>query len=157
MLNGSGFLVVCIIFIFISSDCEKNEEHILPNGKYLADSVYFPQDTLIIKKFTSSDSTTKEKLLVVIENDSIFLGNYNFNGWYGKWFCDFHAGKAKFEGGKLYIHANMNFFKWRCANENPWRKIEYQLQSVSANSYTLVKVRDTSNCERTNISDMIRR
>jgi len=114
------------------------------NGKYLVDNIYFPQDTLVLHKFSASDSTKKEKLLVEFYNDSIFLSRYNFSPWYGKWFCNFHKGKVKLDNGTLCIEANL--YTTRCTNENPWQRIDYNLLSYSDSELIFIKVSDTSNC-----------
>lgn len=120
------------------------------DGKYLVDNVFFPQDTLVLHKMQASDSTTRKKLLVELKNDSIYLSNYNFGGWYGKWFCPFHEGKMRFEKDHLYIHASINnlISENRCPNKTVWQKIAYQLISQSDSTLTFLKISDTSNCPR---------
>lgn len=125
----------------------KNSEKMEPefDGKYLVDDVFFPQDTLKLKKFRPLDSTTTKRLMIEFRNDSIFLSDHNFSDWDGKWFCNFYSASAKFENNQLSIDAEL-LDNYRCLNEGAWQKIEYQLTKVSGDSITLIKTRDTSNC-----------
>ena len=124
-----------------------NENNLLGvEGKYLVDDVYFPQDTLVLNKFKPSDSTTLKKLLVELKNDSIYLDNYNFGGFYGKWFVNFHTGKANFENNKLRIHAKHAYYRARCENDSTWQKIEYTLTKKTDSSITFIKTLDSTNC-----------
>lgn len=116
------------------------------NGKYLVDNIYFPQDTLLLNKFKPSDSTTMKKLLVEFKNDSIFLSSYNFGPWYGKWFCSFRQGSAKFGNNKLSITAEIS--SQQCLNEKPTHRIDYRLTEITNNSLTFVKTMDTTDCKR---------
>jgi hypothetical protein len=119
-------------------------------GMYLSDNVFFPNDTLILKPFSLADTSTREKLMLHFKNDSVYLSNYNFDGWYGKWFCDFHEANAIFSAGSLSLHAQFRRIrKLRCQNENTndiWADIEYQLIDSSEQSITYVLSLDTTNC-----------
>lgn len=118
------------------------------DGKYLVDNVFFPQDTLVLHKMQASDSTTREKLLVELKNDSIYLSNHNFGGWYGKWFCPFHAGKMRFEKDHLYIHADVSqmYKSPECSDKKVRHKIDYRMLSRSDSTLTFLKMLDTTNC-----------
>lgn len=119
------------------------------DGKYLVDDVFFPQDTLVLRKMLPSDSTTQKKLLVELKNDSIYLSNYNFGGWYGKWFCAFHKGGVRYENQHLFIHAEIDspFYQHCHSNKKAWQKIDYQLISSTESSFIFLKISDTSNCQ----------
>tara|TARA_B100000767_G_C19391616_1_gene380070 strand:- start:99 stop:578 length:480 start_codon:yes stop_codon:yes gene_type:complete len=113
-------------------------------GSYLVDNIYFPQDTLIIKKLNSKNSASKEKLLIEIKNDSIFLSRHNFNRWYGKWFCNFANAQYIFDKDQFRIHANIDHYS--CSNKNVWRDIKYKIIDWNSTELTLIKINDTSNC-----------
>jgi len=111
------------------------------------DDIYFPQDTLIIWEFKLSDSALTEKLLIETKNDSFFLYKYNFDPWYGKWFCNFYNGQFKLKENKIHIHANVHNLRKQCVNNDVWRDIEYEFTNWSEQGLTLIKINDTSNCQ----------
>jgi hypothetical protein len=123
----------------------KNDTNII-EGKFLVDNVYFPQDTLILLFYKDSDTSKIEKLQIELKNDSIYLSNYNFGPWYGKWFCNFHNAKAKFENNHLNIFAHYDN-TLNCENKNATQKIKYKLINQTDSSYTLLKIKDTSDCQ----------
>lgn len=112
-------------------------------GIYLSDNTFFPDDTLILNAFTLKDTSTMKKLMIQFKNDSIYLSNYKFGGWYGKWFCPFEKAQANFTEDRLTIHTKKLSYSPR--NEETWRKIEYQLIDSSVHSFTLVKLIDSTN------------
>lgn len=142
----SLFSILCLFNACDFSDQKKESAKNAQNidGKYLVDDVYFPQDTLVLKKFRPADSTTKEKLLVEFKNDSIYLSNYNFGPWYGKWFCDFSGASAIFDSKVLHIYAELDCFF--CKNKYSWQIIEYRLKKNSRDDLTFIKTIDTINC-----------
>ncbi len=116
-------------------------------GVYLADEVYFPQDTIVLSKFHLSDSSEEKKLLVHFRNDSLFLSNYNFGPWYGKWFCIFRSAKATFGKNRLILHTHYTPSRnLICDNEDPWRRMEFRVSDSTAHLLTLIKTSDTTSC-----------
>jgi hypothetical protein len=119
---------------------------------YLADDVHFPKDTIVLKKFQLSDSSAKKKLLLHFKNDSLFLSNYGFDGWYGKWFCNFRSAKATFGESALSLHAHIRpAYKPIYDCDDPWQKIEFQIVDSTEHSMTVIKTSDTTSCERKSI------
>lgn len=145
----SLFSILCLFNACDFSDQKKESAKNAQNidGKYLVDNVYFPQDTLVLKKFRPADSTTKEKLLVELKNDSIYLSNYNFGPWYGKWFCDFSDGSATYKNRILHIYAKKVHPYFFYKNGDARQTIEYRLEEISGDKLTFIKILDTSNCE----------
>lgn len=144
----SLFSILCLLnacdFSYQKKESAKNAQNI--DGKYLVDDVYFPQDTLVLKKFRPADSTTKEKLLVELKNDSIYLSNYNFGPWYGKWFCDFYEGSATYKNRVLHIYAKKVHPYFFYKDGDAWQIIEYRLKKKSTDDLTFIKTIDTTNC-----------
>ena len=124
-------------------------------GIYLVDDVYFPQDTLVLNKFQLSDSSTREKLMVEFRNDSMYLSNYNFNGWYGKWFCNFHTAQSSFDGAVLKLDAQVRD-PFRCKEDANWRRIEYLLIETTEKSLRFAKIVDTTNCPSKSVTRFLR-
>jgi hypothetical protein len=155
----SLFSILCLLnacdFSYQKKENAKNAQNI--DGKYLVDNVYFPQDTLVLKKFRPANSTTTRKLMVELKKDSIYLSNYNFDPWYGKWFCDFYEGSATYKNRVLHIYAKKVHPYFFYNDGDTWQTIEYRLKENSGDKITFIKILDTSNCELFSVLKYLRK
>ncbi len=121
-------------------------------GVYLSDNKFFPNDTLVIHPFKLQDTIELRKLMIEFRNDSIFLSNYNFGGWYGKWFADFHEAHCIREDNWLRIHGDL-YSRWQldCSDSIMWKEVDYELVDDVNGTLTFLKRKDTSNCEFRNV------
>jgi hypothetical protein len=149
-----NLLSLMILIGVFACQTERQKEIVLDaepiqlDGYFWSDNLFFPNDTLVLHKFHWTHTIEDNKLILFFKNDSIYLDKHTYNGWDGKWFCDFYSAQFKYDDGVLALSVFMQD-NLSCANTEIERFIDYQQLEESIGSLTLVKTRDTSNCIRT--------
>ncbi len=124
-------------------------EPIQLDGYFWSDNLFFPNDTLVLHKFHWTHIVKENKLILFFENDSIYLSKHTYNGWDGKWFCDFSTAQFNYQDGELALSVFMPY-NFNCENTNIERTIDYKWFEENGETITFVKTRDRSNCLKIN-------
>lgn len=154
-------LLLLLIFIGVfACQTERQKEIVLDadpiqlEGYFWSDNLFFPSDTLVLHKFHWSHIVEDNKLILFFENDSIYLDMHTYNGWNGKWFCDFRSAQFNYQNGELALSVFMPY-NFNCENTNIERFIDYKWFEDNGETITFVKSRDTSNCLKTHQTQQI--